>query len=89
MTDVNTDHPNHLPYIELIESARKISFRRDCFGEIEILRKVNNGNWELLIKKVRTPYIDEEKFPSGTKLSYVIRLEENDEKKQFNLNVWL
>lgn len=89
MTNVSTDHPNHIPYIELTEEGRKISFRRDCFGEIEILRKVNDQNWELLVKEVRTPYIDEEKFPPGTKLTYSIRLEEDKKKKKFSLDVRL
>lgn len=68
---------------------RKIYFRRDCFGAIEISRRVNDGGWKLLIQKVRTPYVDEEKFPPGTKLSYSIRLEENEEKKQFSPDVQL
>ncbi|MEX2336811.1 MAG: hypothetical protein WD555_06035 [Fulvivirga sp.] len=89
MTDINTGHPENLPYIELREGKRKISFRRDCFGKIEILRKVNDGDWKLLIRKVRTPYVDEERFPAGTKLSYEIKLEENEETKQFNFNVRL
>lgn len=89
MTDVNTDHPDHLPYIKLVGAARKISFRRDCFGEIEILRKVNDGNWELVITKVHSPYIDREKFPPGTMLRYSIRIEENAKKKQFDLDVQL
>lgn len=89
MTKINTDHPNHIPYIELTEKGRKISFHRDCFGEIEIWRRVNEQDWELLIQKIRTPYVDQEKFPPRTRLTYSIRLEENEEKKQFNLDVQL
>lgn len=89
MTTLNTDHPNHLPYIELVEEGRKISFRRDCLGDLEIFRKVNDKDEALLIKKARTPYVDEEEFPPGTKLNYSIRLEENGEEKQYELEVRL
>lgn len=89
MTDIKTDHPEHIPQVELVESGRKISFRRDWFGEIKIMRKVNDQDWTVLIEKARTPYIDEEEFPAGTELSYIIQLDENNERKQFQLDVHL
>jgi hypothetical protein len=80
MTQISTEHPQHIPYIELTEQGRKISFRKECLEEIEIRRKVNENDWSPLAKNIRTPYIDEEDFPSGTKLSYAIRIgeQEND-----------
>ena len=89
MTNVKTGHPSHLPYIELTDKGRKISFRRDCLEEIEIQRKVNEQDWKLLVKNIRTPYTDEESFPDGTKLSYSIKLTENGEEKEYILDARL
>lgn len=89
MTDVSTDHPYGIPYIELVEQGRKISFQRDCLGEVKIYRKVNEEDWNLLIQQTRTPYVDTEEFPSGTKISYKIELEQNHEKHQYTLEVRL
>ena len=89
MTDVSTDHPNHIPNIELIEEGRKISFRKDCFGEIKIYRKVNNGEIILLIQQARTPYVDTDDFSKGTKLSYTIELEQEGQIHKYNLDAWL
>ena len=85
MTDVSTDHPENIPYIELREEGREISFRRDCFGTLKIYRQVNKGEQELLIKQARTPYIDTEKFPSGTSLTYTIELEQDNDVQKYTL----
>ena len=85
MTDVSTDHPENIPYIELSDKGREISFRRDCFGTLKIYRKVNEGEEELLIQKARTPYIDKEAFPSGTSLTYTIELEQDNEVQKYTL----
>jgi hypothetical protein len=89
MTNIQTDHPGGLPYIEFTEEGRQISFRRDCFGEIKIYRQVNDGESELLIQQTRTPYVDPDNFPKGTKLSYTVELEQNKEKKQYTLEARL
>jgi hypothetical protein len=89
MTNVQTDHPSGLPYIELTEEGRQISFRRDCFGEIKIYRQINDGASELLIERIRTPYVDTDNFPEGTKLSYTIELEQNNVQKQYTLEARL
>ncbi|WP_017733307.1 hypothetical protein [Nafulsella turpanensis] len=85
MTDVSTDHPENIPYIELAEEGRQISFRKDCPGAIKIYRKVNEDERELLIQQTRTPYLDKEKFPSGTKLTYSVELEQGNETKKYEL----
>lgn len=89
MTNVSTEHPGGIPYIELTEQGRKISFRRDCFGEIKIERKVNDGEWKLLIERIRSPFVDEEDFPPGTRIAYSVELEQNDQKKQYEFDVRL
>ena len=89
MTDVSTDHPSGIPYIELVEQGRKISFRRDCLGEVKIYRKINDEDWKLLIQQVRTPYVDAEDFPSGTTISYAIELDQENKKNKYNLEVRL
>lgn len=89
MTNVQTGHPNGLPYIEFTENGRQISFRRDCFGKIKIFRQVNDGEPELLIQRTRTPYVDADRFPKGTKLTYTIELEQNNEEKQYTLEARL
>lgn len=89
MTNTSTNHPQHIPYIELTEEGRKISFRKDCLDEVEIYRKVNENDWELLIKDIRTPYTDQEEFPAGTLLSYSIRLGSAGEEKPYELDVRL
>lgn len=89
MTDVSTDHPYGLPYIELNEKGRQISFRKDCLGEVKIYRKVNDGEWDMLIQRTRTPFTDTEAFPNGTRLGYTIELEQSGEKKQYNLEALL
>lgn len=89
MTNVKTGHPGDLPYIELTEKGRQISFRRDCFGEIKIYRQINDGEPELLIERIRTPYVDSDNFPEGTKLSYTIELEQKEGTKQYTLEARL
>lgn len=89
MTDVSTDHPYGLPYIELNEEGRQLSFRKDCLGTIKISRKVNDGNWEMLIQRTSTPFTDTEAFPEGTRLAYSIELEQNGEKKEYQLEALL
>lgn len=81
MTSVSTEHPYGLPYIELTGKGRKISFRKDCLEDVAILRKVNEGEWEKLVKNTRSPYVDEESFPTGTKLSYVIELNSGSNRR--------
>lgn len=85
MTDVSTSHPENIPYIELSDEGRKISFRRECFGTLKIYRQVNEGEQELLIRKARTPYIDKERFPSGTSLTYTIELEQDNQVQEYSL----
>ena len=89
MTDVSTDHPENIPYIELTNGGREISFRRDCFGSLKIYRKVNDGGQELIMQKARTPYTDKEDFPSGTKLTYTIELEQDEDVKRYTLEAKL
>ena len=89
MTDVSTNHPSGLPYIELLEEGRKISFRRDCFGEIRIQRKVNEGEWEVLAERIRSPFVDAEPFPAGTKISYAVELELSKKVHKYKLDVRL
>lgn len=89
MTNVQTGHPSGLPYIEFTAEGRQISFRRDCFGEIKIYRQVNDGEIMLLIQQARTPYVDTDDFPKGTKLSYTIELEQEGQTHKYNLDVWL
>ncbi|WP_114780600.1 hypothetical protein [Botryobacter ruber] len=89
MTNVSTDHPAGIPYIELTDEGRKISFRKDCLGELKILRKVNESDWETLIQRTNPPYVDQEAFPRGTKLTYAIELELHNEKKEYELEVRL
>lgn len=89
MTNSSTKHPQHIPYIELTDEGRKISFRKDCLDEVEIYRKVDENERELLIKNIRTPYIDQEEFPAGTQLSYSIRLVSSGEEKPYELDVRL
>lgn len=89
MTDVNTDHPYGIPYIELTENGRKISFRRECLGVVKIYRMINDEEPKMLIQQVRTPFIDTEAFPDGTRLTYSIELEQGKENKQYDLEVRL
>ena len=56
MTFEMTIHPDHIPYKELVEKGRKISFRKDCVGYLKLRRKVNDQDWQVLVTKARTPY---------------------------------
>ncbi len=86
MTDVSTDHPNNLPYIELTAKGRHISFRKECLGEVKIYRKVNEeSNWKMLIQDTRTPFVDTENFPDGTRLSYAIELDLDGKMHRYEL----
>ncbi|ARS38136.1 hypothetical protein CA264_21570 (plasmid) [Pontibacter actiniarum] len=89
MTNVSTSHPSNIPYLELVKEGRKISFRRDCFGEIIVRRKVNDGDWETLIERTRSPFVDTDPFPPGTTLTYSVELELDNEKKQYELDARL
>ena len=89
MTDVRTNHPNGIPYIELTEEGRKISFRKECLGNVKIFRKVNEEDRKKLIQDTRTPFVDTEKFPEGTVLSYTIELDQDGEKHEYQLEARL
>ncbi|WP_247236788.1 hypothetical protein [Telluribacter sp. SYSU D00476] len=89
MTEVSTDHPSGLPYIELTEQGRKISFRKECLGDVKIFRKVNDGEEELLVQGIRTPYTDADSFPEGSKLTYTIELDQDRQKHQYHLEARL
>ena len=89
MTNVQTGHPSGLPYVELKQGGRQISFQKDCLGEIKIHRQVNDGEPELLVQRTSTPYTDTDNFPEGTKLTYAIELDQNNEKHQYQLEVRL
>ena len=89
MTDVRTDHPDNLPYIELSEEGRRISFRKECLGDVKIYRQLNDGEAELLIQDTRTPYVDTDEFPQGSRLSYTIELDQNGRKHEYQLEARL
>lgn len=89
MTDVSTTHPNRYPYIELVSDGRKIDFKKDCLEEVDIFRKVEDGDWQLLIKNARTPYVDTGKFSKGTKLAYRVQLGTGKEREEYQLKVFL
>ena len=89
MTDVRTNHPIGIPYIELTEEGRKISFRKECLGNVKIFRKVNEEDRKMLIQDTRTPFVDTEDFPEGTVLSYTIELDQDGEKHEYQLEARL
>ncbi|HEV7346895.1 hypothetical protein [Telluribacter sp.] len=89
MTDVSTKHPSGLPFVELTDSGRKISFRRDCLGEVMISRTVDGGEEKLLVEGIRPPYTDQDDFPVGSHITYTIKLDYNQQKHQYTLEVWL
>lgn len=89
MTNVSTNHPDNIPYLELTGKGRQISFRRDCLGEIKIYRSVNGGKPGLLAEQIRTPFVDESEFPTGTTLTYTVEVELHQEKKQYELEARL
>lgn len=90
MTDVRTDHPNNLPYLEITEEGRRISFRKECLGDVKIYRKTaKDKEWKTLIQDTRTPYVDPEDFPEGTRLSYRIELDQQGEKHEYQLEARL
>lgn len=89
MTSISIEHPYGIPKIELVDKGRKISFQRDCLEEVTIMRKVNDGEWETLAERIRSPYVDEDGFTKGTKLSYAIELEPDGRKKLYKLEVRL
>ncbi|WP_266205911.1 hypothetical protein [Pontibacter kalidii] len=89
MTDVSTEHPDRLPAVELLEQGRSISFNKDCLGDVRVRRSVNNGPWDTLTEQARSPYVDQDYFPAGTHLLYEVELEQNNERKKYELEVSL
>ncbi|GAB3168923.1 hypothetical protein [Telluribacter humicola] len=89
MTEVSTNHPNGLPYIELTDQGCKLSFRKECLGNIKIYRKVDDGEEELLVQGIQTPYTDEANFPAGSTLTYIIELDHDQQKYQYTLEARL
>lgn len=88
MTDIKTHHPKQIPSVTLVEEGRKISFAKACLGDVEILRKVNDRDWKTISKAARSPFIDDDPLPEGSNVSYLVRLEQNDGKKEFELHVY-
>jgi hypothetical protein len=89
MTNVSTDHPENIPFIELTDLGRKISFKKECLGDVKIYRQVNGGERLLLIENSRTPFVDQDAFSAGTQLLYSIELKQDNESKQYELEVRL
>ena len=89
MTDVSTEHPDRLPAVELVEQGRKIVFHKDCLGDVKVSRSANNGPWDVLTEQARSPYIDHEEFPAGTHLRYEVEMEQDNERKKYELEVML
>lgn len=89
MTNVSTELPYGIPYIELTDRGRRISFQKDCLEDVSIIRKVNEGEWEKLSTHIRSPYINEEAFPEGTKLSYNIDLTPANSNRRYQLEARL
>ncbi len=89
MTNITTDHPYGIPYVELTDNGRKISFERDCLADVKILRRINDGDWVILMDRARSPYTDTEKFPTGTHLSYSVELEINGKHQKYELEAML
>ena len=52
-------------------------------------RSANNGSWDVLTEQARSPYIDHEEFPAGTHLRYKVEMEQDNERKKYELEVML
>jgi hypothetical protein len=87
MTQIQTEHPAGIPHIEFTDNGRKISFRKDCLGEVRIYRKLQGGEERLLAKNVRTPYMDFEELPANCTAIYRIELEQDHRIFKYHLEV--
>ncbi|OKL40464.1 hypothetical protein [Pontibacter flavimaris] len=89
MTDISTEHPDSIPSVELLNQGRRINFSKHCLGDVKVRRSVNKGSWDTLTEQARSPYIDQDDFPAGTHLLYEVELEQDNERKKYELEVSL
>jgi hypothetical protein len=54
-----------------------------------ISRTVDGGEEKLLVEGIRPPYTDQDDFPVGSHITYTIKLDYNQQKHQYTLEVWL
>lgn len=83
MTEIRNNAPqqdreNSVSITLTEQKARKIEFRKPCLDSLTILRKINDGNWQILAKDVRLPFIDDETFEDPVHLEYHIKLYHTD-----------
>lgn len=80
---------DHSLKVLLVPEGRKLYFDRECLDAVTIHRKVNDGEWEIVSKNTRAPYIDEEQFDSPVVLAYKAVFEKQDRSEnvvEVNLN---
>ena len=65
-----------------VQEGIKLYFEKECLEDVTIIRRVNEGEWQVLAEGARTPYIDTERFNKPVKLLYkaVFKNEEYYEK---------
>ena len=68
--DTDATRKDHDLKVLLVPEGRKLYFSKDCLEAVTIQRKVNDGEWEIITKNTRTPYIDGEQFNSTVVLTY-------------------
>lgn len=68
--DILSLRKDHGLNVLLVPQGRKLYFDKECLEEVTIQRKVNDGEWAVLAKNIRTPYIDGERFTSSVVLKY-------------------
>ena len=75
MTEIKTilsTWKDHGFSVLLVPEGRKLYFDKKCLEAVTIQRKANDGEWEVLAKNTRTPYVDSEKFNLPIVLTYKV-----------------
>lgn len=58
----------------------KLHFEKLCQEAVTITRSVNDGEWQILVKNVRSPYVDKATFQPNTHVKYRIYFGNTDEE---------
>ena len=73
MTEVKdsiTGKNDHDLKVLIVPEGRKLYFIKECLDAVTIHRKVDDGEWTIISKNTRTPYIDDEQFNPPVVLAY-------------------
>lgn len=66
--------PHHLQ-LRLTDLGAELYFEKECLESVNVLRRVDDGEWKQIAKGVRTPYNDPLNTSSPATIEYKLNFE--------------